>query len=321
MQSDLIYDFGFHIGEDTEFYLKRGFRVVAVEANPDLCERGRAKFESAVRSGQLTIVNKAISDKPGKTTFFRNERRSEWGTIDPAWAARNARLGYHSDEITVEAITMADLLAEYGVPHFAKVDIEGFDMVAVQGLAEASERPTYISVEAEKDSFKALRHEFDVLASLGYDQFKVVSQSRVLRQRPRGVDHRFILGASGQFGEEAPGPWLTADQAIGRYKQIFFRHAVIGDDPVAPRWLSAVVRRLPVIADWYDTHAKLAGTTTTVAGRPAPLTDLGHFLKGAGTFVVLMVLWPFLRSPEEQKLEEDRIWRDRPRRAQWVRTS
>ena len=29
---DLIFDIGMHIGQDTEVYLKKGFRVVAVEA-------------------------------------------------------------------------------------------------------------------------------------------------------------------------------------------------------------------------------------------------------------------------------------------------
>jgi hypothetical protein len=34
MHPDLIYDLGMHRGGDTQFYLEKGFRVVAVEANP-----------------------------------------------------------------------------------------------------------------------------------------------------------------------------------------------------------------------------------------------------------------------------------------------
>ena len=33
---DLIYDVGAHKGENSDFYLRLGFRVVAVEANPML---------------------------------------------------------------------------------------------------------------------------------------------------------------------------------------------------------------------------------------------------------------------------------------------
>jgi hypothetical protein len=33
---DLIFDIGAHRGEDTEYYLRRGFRVVAVECEPSI---------------------------------------------------------------------------------------------------------------------------------------------------------------------------------------------------------------------------------------------------------------------------------------------
>ena len=32
LENNLIYDVGLHKGEDSEFYLKKGFRVVAIEA-------------------------------------------------------------------------------------------------------------------------------------------------------------------------------------------------------------------------------------------------------------------------------------------------
>jgi len=35
---DLIYDVGLHKGEDAEFYLRKGFRVVAFEADSDLVD-------------------------------------------------------------------------------------------------------------------------------------------------------------------------------------------------------------------------------------------------------------------------------------------
>jgi FkbM family methyltransferase len=255
--SDLIYDVGFHKGEDTEYYLKKGFRVVAVEANPDLCAQGQSSFDHAIRDGRLVIVNRAIADRPGQLTFYRNEN-TVWGTLDPLWAARNARLGSPSEEITVEAITMAELLEEFGSPHYAKFDIEGFDMIGVKGLASAAERPAYLSVEGEKDSFKALRQEFEILTGLGYDRFKIVPQTKVPTQQPKDVDHVFPAGSSGQFGEEAPGPWLTAAQAVERYRAIFFRYSLVGDDPTAPRWMRSLAWRLGVRNEWYDTHARLA---------------------------------------------------------------
>jgi hypothetical protein len=44
----LIYDLGMNNGDDTDYYLKRGFEVVAVEANPALCQVARDRFAEAI---------------------------------------------------------------------------------------------------------------------------------------------------------------------------------------------------------------------------------------------------------------------------------
>jgi hypothetical protein len=150
------------------------------------------------------------------------------------------------------------LLADHGVPYFAKFDIEGFDMVGVQGLATVHNRPTYVSVESEKDSFKALRREIETFVDLGYDRFKVVAQGKIPGRRCSASGHVFATDSSGPFGEEAPGAWLNATETIEAYKAIFFRYALVGDDPVAPRPIRSLAWRLGVRADWYDTHAKRA---------------------------------------------------------------
>ena len=53
----LIFDVGFHNGDVTAYYLCRGHRVVAIEANPVLAEEGRRKFHAEIESGRLTLVN------------------------------------------------------------------------------------------------------------------------------------------------------------------------------------------------------------------------------------------------------------------------
>lgn len=247
---NLIYDLGCHIGEDTGYYLKRGFRVVAVDANPELCEHVRNRFPDA----KLTVVNAAIAEQPGEITFYDNVHQG-WGTIYPEWADRNRRLGADSVERTVRAVTMADLIAEYGRPHYVKIDIEGADMVALKGLFVAP--PRYVSIESNKTSFAELRREFATLESLGYTGFKIIDQRKTDRQKAEG--HTFAYGSSGAFGEEAPGQWLTADEAIEAYKPIFLRYMLTGDDPlIRSRLLRSILWRTGFRASWYDTHAKLA---------------------------------------------------------------
>lgn len=62
--TDLIYDVGMHLGDDTAFYLSQGFKVVGIEANPDLAATARQRFSSEIRSGQLTVVNAGIAKHP-----------------------------------------------------------------------------------------------------------------------------------------------------------------------------------------------------------------------------------------------------------------
>ena len=51
----LIFDLGMNNGDDTSHYLHRGFNVVALEANPTLCESAQKRFRAAIDDGRLTI--------------------------------------------------------------------------------------------------------------------------------------------------------------------------------------------------------------------------------------------------------------------------
>ena len=65
MQGDkLVYDVGMCRGEDTEFYLNRGYRVVGVEANPALVKSLREKFATEQERGQLHICLLYTSPSP-----------------------------------------------------------------------------------------------------------------------------------------------------------------------------------------------------------------------------------------------------------------
>ena len=54
----LIFDIGMHVGQDTAFYLAKGFRVIAVEANPLLVRDAEKHFKNQIETGQLTILNR-----------------------------------------------------------------------------------------------------------------------------------------------------------------------------------------------------------------------------------------------------------------------
>ncbi len=70
MIPDLIYDVGMDNGDDTAYYLHKGYRVVAIEADPVTAEAGRQRFSAAIQQGKLTIVNCGVAADEGETTFW-----------------------------------------------------------------------------------------------------------------------------------------------------------------------------------------------------------------------------------------------------------
>ena len=70
MIPDLIFDVGAHNGDDSFYYLSKGFRVVAVEANGDLCAFLRSRFGREASTGRFILVEAAIADKAGEAGFW-----------------------------------------------------------------------------------------------------------------------------------------------------------------------------------------------------------------------------------------------------------
>src|SRR3569832_1176848 len=77
----LIFDCGMHRAGDTEFYLKKGYRVVAVEANARLCTEAAQRLASWVDAGQLFIVPFAITEAFGTRVFYINHTQDDWSSL------------------------------------------------------------------------------------------------------------------------------------------------------------------------------------------------------------------------------------------------
>jgi len=266
-QHNLIYDVGAHKGEDTEFYLKKGFSVVAIEANPALYLALAKKFEEFINNGRLVLLNLAISDHSDEVTLFVSDK-SDWGTTDPEWAKRNQGLGFPSRPISVKSERFETILQRHGIPYFLKVDIEGADLLCLHALKGFDLKPKFVSIESDKVSWKKLNAELSVLQSLGYSRFKAVNQGYVPHQQqpnpPREgvfVSHGFEEGSSGLFGEEAPGLWMSRAIVTVKYCLIFARYRLFGDNTFGSRILLKLSKQFPpclrLRPSWYDTHAKL----------------------------------------------------------------
>ncbi|OGS35439.1 MAG: hypothetical protein A2293_10050 [Elusimicrobia bacterium RIFOXYB2_FULL_49_7] len=270
MIPDLIYDIGFHQGEDTAYYLFRGYRVVAVEADPGWVEAGRVRFEQEIESGLLTLLHAGISDDEEIKPFWVCDTHPEWSSFDRTLASRQGSL-CHSVEVPCS--TFGRLLKQYGVPYYLKVDIEGMEGACLRAL-DRKELPAFASVECSQESERALV-ALDSNRVFGYRtisqinflpletpfsretcqylawQHRLQSPALFWRMARRMGGRRwfeeklagfrrdgfwdFPFGSSGPFGDKTPGRWQPLDEM--RETLAFYRR-LAASGKAAPFWLA-----------------------------------------------------------------------------------
>jgi FkbM family methyltransferase len=237
MNTNLIFDFGFHNGDDTDFYLKKGFKVIAIEANPHLVSEGANRFKNIE---ELHLLNKAIHKEPGIVDFYIHPNKSDWGSclIEVA-ESDNSK----SQRIEVEATTLEALCQEYGSPHYLKVDVEGCDTLVAEQLASLEMKPSFVSFEISKKNYTGI---FSWLHVAGYTKFQFVNQlnnpkrtiqSNTTQKEGFEIEYQFSKFSSGLFGKDLPQDnWLSFDDALTsyiKYKELKY----IDNQELAVGWL------------------------------------------------------------------------------------
>jgi FkbM family methyltransferase len=249
----LIIDVGMNDGSDTAYYLRCGYRVVAVEANPALVSAAERRFQPEIADGRLTLLNVGIAEDEGESDFWIAEANDQWSSFSKPIATRRGATVL-AQPVRVRCSPLSKVLADVGTPYYLKIDIEGYDAVGVESLAKEI-TPQYISVEFAHGMETRLLQR---LLDLGYDRFKLLNQVtftdkppifehekglRALRKLYRKLPaarplvrkivprsdfdtfHRthgwsFPEGSSGPFGEQTYGPWMTSGEIHTRYTEL-----------------------------------------------------------------------------------------------------
>lgn len=262
----LIYDIGMHNGDDSAYYLHCGYRVLAVEANPEFVRSANTRFARERAGMDLTILNVAMSETSTTREFWICEDTPEWSSFDLSIASRDEGRVH---PITVQTVRLRDLISSYGVPEYLKIDIEKSDLICVNDL-DSSCLPPYISVESECSGSQVMLEKVEYLASLnalydkGYRRFKLVNQDTLIPVFPgqcnadmfsrESIDRfrsalearyswRFTHGCSGPWGESIESPWMSREEAETIYclcREGFF-----------------ATRAAPLYGFWFDWHATL----------------------------------------------------------------
>ena len=129
--SRLIFDLGMNNGDDTAYYLSRGYKVVAIEANPVLCDRAREQVSHGNRRWPPENPQCRNLGTTDQTTFYINLDNDHWSSLD---AAGPAVTPAEYKAITVPCITLSNCSSEFGVPYYLKIDVEGVDQTVLEQL-------------------------------------------------------------------------------------------------------------------------------------------------------------------------------------------
>jgi len=135
---DLCFDIGAHLGNRTDAWVALGANVIAVEPQPHCVDFMKDKFRNV---SAVTIVPNAVADRRGELTLHISQATPTISTVsDAAWRnVINNDAWYDvkwEEQLSIEAITLDDLIAQYGVPVFCKIDVENYEAQVLSGLSQ-----------------------------------------------------------------------------------------------------------------------------------------------------------------------------------------
>jgi FkbM family methyltransferase len=196
-RGDLVFDVGAHVGDRIASFRRLGARVVAVEPQPALVKVLRLLYG---RRADVAIEAVAVGRAAGAASMMINADNPTVSTASLEFvnAARGAQ-GWESQRWTgtlpVAVTTLDALIARHGVPTFIKVDVEGFEEEALQGLSHPAKALSFEFTTIQRDVAKACIQR---CLALGYSRFNAA-----LGESQKMVHADWMSG-------EAIAAWLAA---------------------------------------------------------------------------------------------------------------
>jgi len=169
-RGDLVFDIGAHVGDRVASFRRLGARVVAVEPQPALVKVLKLFYG---RRADVAIEAVAVGRGIGSTRMMINADNPTVSTASPAFisAARDAS-GWEaqrwSSSVAVAVTTLDALIEKHGRPAFIKIDVEGFEAEALQGLSYQVRALSFEFTTIQRDVARAC---IERCIALGYGRF------------------------------------------------------------------------------------------------------------------------------------------------------
>ncbi len=167
----LAFDIGCNVGKYSHKLLEGGWSVIALDPNPFL-------FNDPPPG--VTRVVAACSNSIGIIPFYFSNADTI-STASLEWVTDSRFTGKYSwKEYRVNSTTIDALVDQYGCPSHIKIDVEGYELVALKGMTKKySDEICFEWAEEQGDSaVECVRY----LATLGYTKFGYIFSDDYLRK-------------------------------------------------------------------------------------------------------------------------------------------
>ena len=173
---NLIFDIGANLGSTVKIFIRKSKKIVAFEPNKLLVNNLKEMF----KHDNVIIDTRALSDKVG-TKVFNVSNADSLSTFSEDWI-HNSRFSNTitwDTQIEVETTTLDNIIEEYGIPDYVKIDVEGYEYEVLSSLTKFLPDTLFAFEWAEETKDKIcliLEH----VNNLGYRSFGYTEEDKVL---------------------------------------------------------------------------------------------------------------------------------------------
>ncbi len=162
-RGDLVFDVGADGGRFTLNFFNIGAKVISIEPQRKMLKRLYEKFS---KSKKIIIKGKALGEKKGTGTIYICDEADGIATLSDKWRnkGRFSKKYEWNKTKQIRISTLDQLINQYGLPKFCKIDVEGYEFNVLKGLTK---KIPIISIEFTKEFLNDTEKCLNYLRGLG----------------------------------------------------------------------------------------------------------------------------------------------------------